>query len=373
MFYFDNLTYLYMSRILFLTANLSSGGAERQMVTVASLLNEQGFIVEVLCYGKGDFYSYILNDNNIPIYWNTEDNYLLRILRVRKFIRRGNYNAVISFLEMPNFLNCLSSIGGNDWKVITGERSSKKRTFLSKKGKIFAWFRRFSNYIVCNSDNARKMWIEYYPQFSNKLITIYNNVQLPVISSEYIPKRDDKLHIVIAASYQYLKNPIGVVKALSLLNEIQRKKICVNWYGQIEIAKINSRPYDEAVKLISENNLEGTIYLNKPTTDIANIMNAADFVGLFSELEGLPNAVCEAMLIGKPIIMTRVSDYAKLVDDTNGFLCDWDNPESIKDAFVSAINLNEEKLRSMSENSKKKAESFFSKEKVLSSWLELLK
>ena len=101
-------------------------------------------------------------------------------------------------------------------------------------------------------------------------------------------------------------------------------------------------------------------------------MNEADVVALFSELEGLPNAICEGMMIGKPVIMTKVSDYANLVDESNGVLCDWDNPDSIKDALVCVINLSEKQLIELGENSMEKSKMLFSKDIILNLWVELL-
>lgn len=361
-----------MYKILFLTSNLSSGGAERQMVTLARILKKQGLHIEFLCYSGEDFYSSILKEDAITVHWKIFKNYFLRLISVRRFIRKGEYDCVISFLEVANFLNNFSAIGGKAWRVITGERSSKKRTFHSKRGKVFGWFQRYCDAIVCNSHNAKDMWERNFPQYKDKLSVIYNPVILQEVTSDYIPKKNGKLHIVVAASYQYLKNPIGLIKALALVNEEKREKIEVNWYGRIEVTKGDSRAYEESVSLIKEYKLETVIHLNESTKEIANKMNEADVVALFSELEGLPNAICEGMMMGKPIIMTRVSDYDRLVDETNGFLCDWDNIDTIKEAVISAINLSKETILSMGENSKKKAQTLFSNEEILSLWLRLI-
>lgn len=361
-----------MHKILFLTSNLSSGGAERQMVTLARLLKKQGFHVEFLCYSKGDFYASLLNEDGIPVHWKVFKNYFLRLIGVRRFIRRGKYNCVTSFLEVANFLNNFSAIGGKTWRVITGERSSKERTFHSKRGKVFGWFQRYSDAIVCNSYNAKGMWKKYFPQYKDKLSVIYNPVILQEITSEYIPRQNGKLHVVVAASYQYLKNPIGLIKALALMNEEEREKIEVNWYGRAEVANDDTRAYDEAVGLIKEHNLHDVINLNGPTKDIANRMNEADVVALFSELEGLPNAICEGMMLGKPIVMTKVSDYGSLIDESNGFLCDWDKPASIKDALIFVSNLNELELIRLGENSRVKAKKLFSCEVIISRWIKII-
>lgn len=359
-------------KILCLIDSLGSGGAQRQIVTLAKLLKIRNFDASVLCYTFENFFAKSLEEAGVPIHWEDEPNYLKRILRVRRFIRKGNYDAVISFLDVPNFINCVAAIGGRKWKVITSERSAKKDALTSFKGRIFAWFQRYSDAIVCNSNNAKEMWVEHYPRYKNKLEVIYNPVILPTISSKYIAKRNGKLHIVVAASYQYLKNPIGLIKALILFDENERKQIKVDWYGRIEVTKGNRRAYDDAISLIEENNLHHLIQLHKPTNDVINRMNEADVVALFSELEGLPNAICEGMMIGKPIIMSKVSDYSVLIDNSNGLLCEWNKIESIKNAIINMMNLKSYDLIEMGKASKNKAEVLFSSSIILKQWVNLI-
>lgn len=363
-----------MNKVLFLSPNLGlgGGGAERQIVTVASLLKDSGYDVEFLCYADGNFYEDILKKKEITVHYKLLPNYLKRMIFVRRFIRKGKYNAVVSFLETPNFLNNFAAIGGKRWKVITGERSAQTRTFISRKGKIFCWFQRFADYIVCNSENAKKMWLEHCPQYKRKLAVIYNNVTLQKISSEYMPKRGNRLHVVVAASYQSLKNTIGLINALALLTNEERERIHVDWYGNRYIAATGTKVYDEAVVAIEKYGLQQVITLHDGTNEIHNKMNEADVIGLFSKFEGLPNTVCEGMMLGKPIIMTRVSDYFTLVDDSNGVLCDWDNAETIKEALLKFMNMSVDKLLEMGKSSEKKANSLFSKERITSSWIKII-
>lgn len=358
-------------KVLFLSPNLGrgGGGAERQIVTVACLLKEAGCDVEFLCYADGDFYAHILNDKQIPIRWLIYPNYFSRLFGVRRFIRKGNYNAVISFLETPNFLNNFAAVGGKKWKVITGERSAQERTFLSRKGKIFCWFQRYADYIVCNSENARKMWMKHYPAYEKNLKTVYNNVTLQPVTSKYVPKKDGKLHIIVAASYLDVKNPFGLVKALSMMTDDEKCMIHVDWYGKNDDHR--KVVYDEMNKQIMEYSLHN-ISLHPAIENIQDKMNEADIVAIFSKYEGLPNAICEGMMLGKPIIMTRISDYAVLVDESNGFLCDWNKPETIKDALVQAMCSSRENLLEMGRASKSRAERLFSAKSIKNKWMSLI-
>lgn len=358
-----------MKRILLLAADLCSGGAERQMVTVAGLLKIKGYDVVVYCYDQANFYEPLLREMGIPVVWEIEQhNYIKRVQNVRRHIRKGKYDAIISFLPTCNFLNNVSAIGKHSWKVITGERSSRESTFTSRQGKFFGWLQRYSDFIVCNSQNACHMWRKRHPNYTDKLKVIYNCVQLGTIHSEYKPKKDGKLHLIVAATYQYLKNPLGLVKALSLMDDSERNSVLIDWYGRKEMSGGDTKAYDDTAEAIKQNNLENVLVLHPDTSDIADKMNQADAVMLLSHFEGLPNAICEGMMLGKPIIMTRVSDYDVIVDDSNGFLCDWDNPESIKVAILSMEQLSLDQLRMMGESSKTKATELFSAGVITEQW-----
>jgi glycosyltransferase involved in cell wall biosynthesis len=361
-----------VKNILLFIDNLGSGGAQRQMVTLAKLLKQEGYDVSFLVYDKANFFANILEEEKIAVCYCDASSYFFRIIKIRKIIRKGNYNTVISFLDTPNFLNCISAIGGKSWKVIISERSNKPEFLQSIRGRVFKWIYKFSDAIVCNSNSAKDMWQKHCPYYSNKLVAIYNPVLLPPITSQYIPKRANKLHLVVAASFQYLKNSIGLAQALSLLNEEERALIHIDWYGEKNVSLTGTNAFDETIRIIENNHMEDAISLHEPTKNIGNIMNEADMIGLFSRLEGLPNAICEGMMIGKPIIMTRVSDYSQLVDEANGILCDWNFPESIKEALLYAIQLSPDALKEMGKESKLKAEKIFSTSKIRKQWLSIV-
>ena len=359
-------------KLLFLIDSLGSGGAQRQLSVVATLLKQSGDNVEVLCYHNDDFFAKKIQENNIPIHWVTPKNNLMRIWKVCRFIRKGNYDSVVSLLDTPDLLNCLAAIGGKNWKVITSERSAKEEFFHTKRGHIIGWFKQFSDKIVCNSENARQMWLKYYPLYDSKLDVIYNPVILPEIKTIYTPRVNGKTRILVAASYQYLKNPINVVKAIALLDDQDKAKLQLDWYGRKEVTVGNTTAYEETINLISEYKLQEIIKLHDATNKIAEKMKEADVVALFSRVEGLPNAICEGMMLSKPILMSRVSDYDIIIDKENGILCDWDNLESIKSAISLMINKTNEELLSMGKNSRSKANVFFHNEKITQQWKQII-
>lgn len=357
-------------KVLFLIDNLGSGGAQRQVATLAPLMQARGIEVIVVTYFEQNFFAEKLKDK-VPIICIKRGNYISRTLAIRKYIRREKFDAVISFLDNPDFINCFAALGGRKWKVITSERSAKEEAFLTRLHRIIAWFKRSSDYIVCNSENAKTLWIKFYPHYEPKLRVIYNAVTIKHSSVQYIPKEEGKTRFVVAASISYLKNPLNVIEAINRLGEL-KNRMRLDWYGNYRIDGRINNCYMECQELIEEYELQNIIHFHEPTSEITEIMHKADCVGLFSRFEGLPNAICEAMTLSKPIIMSRVSDYNKLIDSHNGFLCDWDDNDSITEAFKGMIEKTESELLQMGKASKQKSEQLFSPDKVCDKWFELI-
>ena len=362
-----------MKKIILFTDNLGSGGAQRQVANVAVLLKMAGYDVSVLVYQDVPFYKHVLDDNGVPLVLVKSDGTLSRMLRIRRYLNKSGADVVISFLAVPCFVACFSKFGHKKWKLITTERSAKLSTFTAKKFRFFNKFERFSDAKVGNSHNAIKMWQKYYPQYNDKYSVIYNHICVPdeFCNTEHEYLEDGKVKLTVAASFQTLKNPINVIKAFNLLSDEHKSRLEIDWYGKQEVTKCNTEVYDNAQILIKKFGLEECVHLYDETNEIYRIMSESDAVGLFSTVEGLPNTICEAMTIGRPVVMSKVSDYDVLVTD-NGYLCDPESVESIKESLAKLIETPKEELERMGNASKEKAKELFSGEAITKQWIEIV-
>ena len=366
-----------MKKILFL-GGLRSGGAERQMVIIARLLKIDGYDVTYLSTGNSDFFLKDLEEVNIPVIRIKENkissllklNIPREMLLIRSIFKRGKYDTVISFLSTYNFFNCFYAKKKATYhKAITGIRNNRDDAFISTRKRFYTYFEKYTDVKVSNSDNAKYVFAGHFPNLASKLTTIYNIVDLPDITTNYLLRKDGKIHIIIPASYRAVKNPMRLLEALALMNNEERKILHIDWYGDIKAGKTC---YEEMENFIKTNKIDDVITLHDATKDIINKINEADAVGLFSTSEGLPNSICEGMMLGKPIVMTRVSDYDVLVDSSNGFLCDFDDSVSIKKSLISLASLSDDKIKEMGLSSKTKAEKLFSKDSVLNQWKQII-
>ena len=361
-------------KIVCFTESLGAGGAQRQLVNLAVMFKVKGHEVAFLTYRQEDFFKRYLDQAGITVYQASSRNYLDRILSVRKYLRTSNADIVLSFLEVPNFIACVSALGSHSWKLITTELSAKPETFKGLRHKIFLIFQRLADKIVCNSKNAEEMWRRNCPHFSEKLTTIYN----PIIVDKKETNCQNQCNgfhrtIVIPASYQFIKNPIRLIEAVHRLTSKEREKICIEWYGKKEPRIGDTAAYNQAVQLINAYGLSNVIKLHEQTLDIFRVMEQADAIGLFSMVEGLPNAICEGMMLSKPIIMSRVSDYDMFSSGRGVYLCNPASVESIHEALTLFISASDEELQRMGHANKALAERLFAPEHITEQWMDLFK
>jgi glycosyltransferase involved in cell wall biosynthesis len=365
-----------MKNILFVIDDLASGGAQRQMVKMAIALKKENSRVSVLTYFPRDFYGLELRNAGIETNCLEFSNPFKRILAFRSFIRKGKYDLVISYLGIPNFLCEVAAIPYKRWELIANERSANPAILKSTKSIFIRFFHLFADKVVCNS-YANKLLVKKANPFlrPKNIEVIYNMMDLedwkPL--EDFSFKRSGKLNLVIAASHRHLKNFLGLLKALMLLTETERKQITIKWYGNNLTPPFYDSSLIECKSFLRENKLDSIIELHPATVAIKERLQQADVVCLLSFFEGLPNAICEGMALGKPILASSVSDIPLLVEDgLNGVLIDPNDPESIASGLNFFISSESTTLEEMGRIGRVKALQLFDQNLILNSFKGLL-
>lgn len=187
-------------------------------------------------------------------------------------------------------------------------------------------------------------------------------------------QKSGQLRIVVAASQRYLKNLSGLLKALLLLTNEEKRSLSIDWYGDRLQPPFLDNSVTEGMDFIERFQLNDIIRLFPATKNIKNIMLEADVIALFSFFEGLPNCICEGMALGKPVIASSVSDIPLIIEDgINGKLCNPDDPESIAAVLRWFSEQDNEKLAQMGRSNRKKAVELFDKNIIMDKYLELIK
>jgi glycosyltransferase involved in cell wall biosynthesis len=362
-------------KILCVIDCLGSGGSQRQIVELALGFKEKGHTVSFLTYHNIVFYDHLLLKEGIAINCIDEKNYLIRILKMRKLIRKGKYDGIVAFLEGPNFICEVAGFPRKKWKLIINEGSANPNIYKSLKHIIYRIFHVFSDYVVTNSYANMRIIRAINPFLSKSACkVVYNIIDFEKWkpSDTYTPRKNNQLNLIVVASHQYLKNLNGLIDALSLLTAEELSKIRINWYGDRVVEPFFDHSIKEAKKKIDELKLDGLITFHPATNLILKKIQDADALGLFSYYEGFPNVVCEAMSCQKPVLSSTVSDIPDLLLHEENLLCDPADPESIRKSLSYAIGLKADELIRIGRKNEELAKVFFDKEKNISAYIQML-
>ena len=363
-------------KLLFVIDDLFSGGAQRQVVSLATVLAKLGHEVDLAVYGERDFYGEVLKRNKIGINKLVERSPIKRILIFRKFIRNRNFDIVISFLGVPNFICELAAFPKKKWKLIVNERSADPVILKSFKSRFRRLFHLSADFVICNSFANKEIVLKANPFLkAEKIKVIYNIVNLdewkPSLQYKFL--QEGSIHILIAASHRHLKNLMGLLKALLVLSKDEQKKIRISWYGN----NLEAPFLDDSILLckdyLRQNNLGALVTLYPGTHDICRKMQCADIIALFSFFEGLPNSICEGMALGKPILASAVSDIPRIIEDEiNGKLFDPRDSHSIANAIRFYLQLDRSEYERMGMLNRAKALELFDENKIAPQFLDLI-
>lgn len=360
-----------MKRVLCLIDGLGLGGAQRQLVGLAHLLQQKGYDVDLASYHRNDFYLPLVESLGIHhIQLTPSSHKLSKLLLVRRLVKQNKYDTIISYLNGPNSLACLCKILGFKGKVIVSDRAVKQKKGRAKR--ILYTMYKTADHIVPNAYSQADYIAHNFPKLSAKVTTITNFTDI----EKFKPSTTDStsnshLNILCASRISHEKNIVGFMRAVKQVTECRSVNVRVKWFGNIGLNQEGY--YEQICTERAQMGLKEIFELHPATHNIVEEYQKCDIFCLPSFLEGFPNVVCEAMACGKPILCSDVCDNSRIVaDGINGFLF---NPKDI-DSLVGAIRrfaeLSESERTNMGVESRKIAERNFSEEAFVNKYIALI-
>lgn len=111
---------------------------------------------------------------------------------------------------------------------------------------------------------------------------------------------------------------------------------------------------------------EGWLEYLGTSDNVAAVMHQADCVVLPSYREGTPRTLLEAAALAKPLVTTNVPGCKEtVVDGYNGYLCEVRNGADLAAKMEKVLNLSDQELQTMGQNSRRLAEEKFDEKYVI--------
>ena len=247
-----------------------------------------------------------------------------------------------------------------------------KRKYLFKSAIFLDRFTiNYADKVVAVSDELRKLYIENEKIPSDKIITIYNAIDLEPFEINY-----DTMSLRKKLCIQMDAVVVGIVGHLVELKGLE----CL-----IKAAKIITQKCNNAIFLIVGDGPLKSNLINKvkkyaisknfiwcgSVKDVIPLFSIMDIFVLPSLTEGLSRALMESMAMGMPSVCSAIDGNLEAVDDgETGFIFPVNDHESLADKLLPLIR-NEKLRREMGEKARARAKEKFDMRHLARAYEEL--
>ncbi len=355
--------------------SLGSGGAQRQIVTLATGLAARGHHIEFHTYYEFTHFLPPVEAANIPVRI-TKKKRLFSIAPIHGLIshaRDMQAHAIIAFLRTPSIYAEISGIFLGDCKIVVAERFSIPENPLPAKFVLLQQFHRLADAITVNSKDAADRMSSAFPWMTKRLHHIVNGYSLQP-SQQRDGVIDGSLKLLTLASVHPRKDALSLAKALRICVQDKGIPVQVKWAGEPAILDGTCPEQDVTDTYLKEHNIEQHWTWLGPVSDTDALFADCDALIHTSKAEGFSNAIAESLVNSTPVIIGRISDQPAVVEASQaGLLFDTGNPESIADAISEFYALSAQERAEMSRKAREFAEKTLSIETMVSRYEALVR
>lgn len=342
-------------KLLFCIDNLAAGGAQRQMVALADGLVRRGHQVEFyVYYPEIDHFAPEVEAIGATVHAHQKSGRfsIAPLLALVRLLRRNRYDAVLAFLRTPVVYAELAKVVVPGTPLVVSERSMYES--IPPALRVKQELHRLADHITVNSHHQRERMTRAFPWMARKISTIYNGVDLghfrpDVDSYRALAAASGPLRLLAVGSTTRNKNALGLARALAIAKGRGLPVPTVHWAGSPPPGEAAAAAKAEVDAFIAAEDLgDAWVWLGR-RADVHELMRQYDALVHPALMEGLPNAICEALASGLPVLAGRVGDNEALVGQDRGIVFDPTDPADIFGALDRFAALSAEERVQMAE------------------------
>ncbi len=352
--------------------SLNSGGAERVISRMANYWVAKGWDVTLLTFEddtEAPFYPLESQVLHLPLgiaeysphpilgVWNN----LASVRSLRAAIRTSKPDVVISFLDRTNVITLLATRGLNV-PVLVSERNDPA---MLSPGKIWnllrQWTYPFADRIVVQTQRAGNF---FSAKLQNRIFVMPNPVSLPPATQSGATRLLGDRNLIAVGRLVHQKGFDLLLQALAQLKD-RYPEWTLSILGEGELRS-------QLESLRTELGLKDRVHLLGRVKNPHEFLDRADIFIMSSRFEGFPNALCEAMVCGLPVISTDCPNGPREIirDGIDGILVPTEDVSALATAMERLMS-NEQERKALAAAAPELA-TRFSLEKVMLMWESLI-
>lgn len=349
-------------RLLFVIDCLGSGGAQRQMTSLAVELKRRGHDIDVFVYHDIDHFGNEIRAAGVRVLLHPKPaQYSVAPVRaLRRLYRNGGYDLVLSFLTVPNVYSVLAGIGM--WrrpKVVVSERYLPRTGITGVKNALCERLYPWADRITANSHHMREYYCRRYGWGDDRVVTIWNGLDVDRFAATPLVRHPgEPLRLLCIGRLDPTKCWEMVALAAAKLIAKHGVRVTISLVGNMNRLLPSGERYVEELKSLRHRlGLDEAWTFLGERKDIEQLIAGHHALVHPSLAEGLPNVVCESLACGRPVIATDAFDHRRLIQHgETGWLFPPGDVEGLVDALRRLDELPPDELAAMGQSARRFAE-----------------
>ncbi len=329
--------------VLYIIDSLPLGGAETQVVTLASALSSDRYTFHVCCLRREGVQADALRARGIEVVsFNMRLRYWpIAVYKLYRLIKQLKPQIVHTHLYYAGIWGSLVGKLAGVPVILTTEHGMtlwKKRRHLLLERLVNP----FTDKMIAVSEEIRQRRIQHQGVTPEKIITIPNAVDV-----ERFNRLNSRNKIRTQLGVNASSPLVGTVARLApekrLDHLLKAARVVCDAVPQARFLIIGDGPLREELEaqaLQLDLTPDYVTFLGS-RRDIPDLLSALDIFVLSSETEGLPVSLLEAMAASRPVVATRVGAIPQVIQDGhNGLLISPHDPAGLAKAILTLIEDN---------------------------------
>lgn len=331
--------------IVWMIDSLGHGGAEKLTLEILKNFDKDKFDLRVcvLQERSGNPIEKELKHINIPVDMVSVPylSHPLNFPKILNYLHIKRPNVIHTQLQFADALGnlCAAILGIPSFSTL---HTIDELTY--KDGKEYwreklTWFflKYFCGKIIAVSENARQFYIKHWGAPGNKIITLYNGINLSHFKESTmldVVEKKRSLNLpsdgILFTTVAVLREPKGIQYMLKAVPEILKKE--PNFYYLVVGDGNHAGHLKEITRSLK---IEEHVIFTGQRTDIREILAISDAFVLPTLTEALPTVLIEAMAAQKAIIASTVGGIPEMViEGVNGLLVQPGNSTQLEKACI---------------------------------------
>lgn len=360
--------------VLYLTASMGMGGADKQISLLARGLAQSPIETEIVCLRPLGPMGREVREAGVPITSldiGGKHELAYKLPRLVQHVRECDPDVIHGHMYHSNMLARVLAplVGAASISTVhsTYETRDASLPDATLRERLYRYTDRLSDLTTFVSDASRERYVDIDAVSAETAKTVYNGIDTEEFQHDH--ERRTRIRDELGAEGKFIWLAVGrfvqakdyptMIDAFSRISA-ENAELWILGHGRLE---------GEVREAIERRGLDDEVTLLGTTEEVQAYMSAADGFVLSSHWEGFGIVVAEAMACELPVVSTECGGPEEIVlDGETGYLCDVKDPDGLSGKLNAVLEMEEQERERMGKRGRERILNEFGIRRIVDEW-----